>query len=128
MTARNGKTFQASSQRQHALSRWDYEGGAGPDGPQHGSTTDDDHDVDPPITSTELAQLRVRVIALESLVITLLAGTSERQLGLAREMAAYISPRPGSTLHPMTLRAAAQMVNLVERAEHFQAAIPIVAP
>lgn len=54
---------------------------------------------DPPITSAELAQLRVRVIALENLVITLLVETSERQLILAREMAAYISPRPGATHH-----------------------------
>jgi hypothetical protein len=53
-------------------------------------------------------------------VIALLAEASERQLGLAREMAAYISPRPGATHHPLTIHAAAQMIDLVERAGHFR--------
>jgi hypothetical protein len=70
-------------------------------------------------------QLSVRVIALENLVITLLMMASNRQLVLAREMAGYISSRPGATHHPLTLRAAAQMVNLVECADHFQAMMPI---
>ena len=127
MTARNGEIPDASRRRQLALSRWDNEGGAGPDGPQVGSTADDGTDDVCPITDTELVQLRVRVIALENLVITLLVGASEQQLILAREMAAYISPRPGATLHPLTLRAAAQMVNLVERADHFRATMPAAA-
>jgi hypothetical protein len=67
-----------------------------------------------------LVQLRIRVIALENLVIALLAEASERQLGLAREMAAYISPRPGVTPHPQTIHAAAQMIDLVKRAGHFR--------
>jgi len=70
--------------------------------------------------TVELAQLRIRVIALENLVITLLAELSEQQLDLAREMAAYISPRPGFTHHRPTLHAAAQMVHLAERADHFR--------
>ena len=81
----------------------------------------------PPITNAELVQLRVRVIALENLVITLPARASDRRLFLAREMAGYISPRSGATHHPLTLRAAAQMVNLVERADHCQATIPTAA-
>ncbi len=71
-------------------------------------------------TAVELAQLRIRVIALENLVISLLAQTSDRQLELARQMATYISPRPGFTHHRPTIHAAAQMVHLVDRADHFR--------
>ena len=92
-----------SQQRQAALSRWDNEGGAGPCGPQ----------------------LRVRVIALENLVISLLAEAPDRQLDLAREMAAFISPRPGFTHHPLTIHAATQMIDLVDRAGHFRAVKPL---
>ena len=107
-------------QCQTALSRWDNEGGAGPSGPQGGSVSPEAQSETPQLTNTELVQLRIRVIALENLVIALLAEASERQLGLAREMAAYISPRPGVTPHPLTIHAAAQMIDLVERAGHFQ--------
>jgi hypothetical protein len=78
----------------------------------------------PALTAAELVQLRSRVIALENLVITLLAEVAPQQLDRARAMAQYISPRSGSTPHPLTLHAAAQMVQLVDRADHFrQAAI-----
>jgi hypothetical protein len=112
----------AASLRQHqmALSRWDNEGGAGPSGPQGGSVSAEAQSGIPELTNAELVQLRIRVIALENLVIALLAEASERQLGLAREMAAYIAPRPGFTHHPLTLHAAAQMIDLVERARHFR--------
>lgn len=78
----------------------------------------------PVSTHTELAQLRIRVVALENLVITLLADAAQRQRDLAREMASYISPRPGFTAHPVTLHAAAQMLHLVERAGHFSDVTP----
>ena len=128
MTARTGAIPDAYRQRQNALSRWDNEGGAAFDGPQGGATADGGTDDASPITNAELVQLRVRVIALENLMITLLVEASDRQLTLAREMAAYISPRPGATEHPLTLRAAAQMVNLAERADHFRATMPAAAP
>jgi hypothetical protein len=76
------------------------------------------------LTNAELVQLRVRVIALENLPIALLAEASERQLGVAREMATYILPKPGSTHHPLTVHAAARMIDLVERAGHFRTATP----
>ena len=116
------KTDSATSlrQRQMALSRWDNEGGAGPAGPQGGSVSAKARFEIPQLTNAELVQLRIRVIALENLVIALLAAVSERQLGLAREMATYISPRPGFTHHPLTIHAAAQMIDLVERAGHFR--------
>jgi hypothetical protein len=109
----------ADQQRQMALSRWDSEGGAGPGGPQTGLMSPEGSEI-PELRNAELVQLRVRVIALENLVIALLAGASDQQLDLAREMAAYISPRPGFTHHPLTVHAAADMINLVERAARFR--------
>lgn len=109
-----------SQQRQLALSRWDSEGGASPRRPQEGLISGELQSHVPDLTNAELVQLRIRVIALENLVITLLADASDRQLDLAREMAAYISPRPGFTHHPLTIRAAVQMNDLVERASHFR--------
>src|ERR1700704_4431500 len=107
-------------QRQMALSGWDKEGGAGPGGPQGGSVSAQARSEIPELTNAELVQLRIRVIALENLVIALLAEASERQLGLAREMATYISPNPGFPPHPLTIQAAGQMISLVERAGHFR--------
>ena len=109
-----------SQLRQMALSRWDNEGGAGPQGSQEGSLSAERESEVPELTNTELVQLRVRVIALENLMITLLAQASDRQLDFAREMAAYISPRPGFTQHPLTVRAAAQMIDLIDRAGQFR--------
>ena len=68
----------------------------------------------------ELIQLRVRVMALENLIIMLLAEGSDKQLARAREMATYISPRAGFTHHPLTLQAAAHMDDLVDRAFHYR--------
>jgi len=114
----------ASQQRRRALSRWDNEGGAGPCGPLGDIGCGDVQSEIPELTNAELVQLRIRVIALENLVITLLAEASDRQLELAREMAAYISPRPAFTQHPLTIHAAAQMIRLVERAGHFRDMTP----
>jgi hypothetical protein len=74
------------------------------------------------LTNAKLEQLRVRVIALENLVIALLAEADDRQIALAREMAAYVSPRPGFTHHPLTIHAASHMIDLVERAAQFRPA------
>ena len=113
-----------SKQRQMALSRWENEGGAGPRLPHEGLISDEVQSEVPQLTNVELVQLRVRVIALENLVIALLAETSDRQLDLVREMADYISPRRGFTQHPLTIHAAAQMIDLVNRANHFRVVIP----
>jgi hypothetical protein len=106
--------------RHRALSRWDNEGGATLGGHQDGLKSGAAQSEVPPLTDSELVQLRVRVIALENLVISLLAQSPERQLDLVREMAVYISPRSGFTPHPLTIRAAAEMIHLVERAGHFR--------
>lgn len=106
-----------ASGRASALSRWENEG-------------ESDTEVVPaapgnkpidsiPLTDAELVQLRIRVIALENLVIALLAEAPVRQRALVREMATYISPRPGHTPHPLTLRAANEMLSLVDRSARF---------
>jgi hypothetical protein len=109
-----------SRQRQSALSRWENEGGAGLHRSRKVLIASKAKPRFPQLTMAELVQLRIRVIALENLVIGLLAEASDRQLDLAREMAAYISPRPNSTRHRSTIHAAAQMIHLVERAAHFR--------
>ena len=78
----------------------------------------------PLLTNAELVQLQIRMIALEHLVIALLAEASERQLALARDLAVNLSPRPGSTQHRLTIHAAAQMVHLVDRASLFRVVSP----
>lgn len=112
--------------RQVALARWDDEGGAGPTDPDGTSVLDEATGKVPALTNAELVQLQIRVIALENLVIALLADSSESRRESAREMAAYISPRPGFTRHRLTLHAATQMTHLVDRAEQFGAASSMV--
>lgn len=104
--------------RQRALSRWDNEGGAMAAIAQEACTTA------PDLTNAELVQLRVRVIALENMLIALLVEGSERQLQVVRDMAAQIAPRPGFTQHPLTTQAAHHMNDLVERAIHFRSVPP----
>jgi hypothetical protein len=64
----------------------------------------------------EIGALHIRVIALENLLIALLAAASDQQRSMAREMAGYISPRPGFTPHPLTIHAADHMTDLLDRA------------
>lgn len=111
--------------RQRAFARWDNEGGAGPEGPQRQDMPYDVVDDVPAPMDAELVHLRTRVIALESLVVALLAEATDAQRTLARELAAHISPRLASTQHPLTLHAARQMLNMVERAERFVATQPV---
>ena len=82
------------------------------------------HPLANPLANAELVQLQTRVIALENLLIALLAQVPDAQLDVARAMATYISPRRGFTPHPLTVHAAAQMVHLVARSEHFRALEP----
>jgi hypothetical protein len=106
-------------QRELALARWDNEGGARPGGLDGELPSGEARAGTPPLKNAELVRLQVRVIALENLLIAVLAEASDRQLALARDMAAYISPRPGFTPHDLTLHAAAQMIHRIERAGDF---------
>jgi tellurite resistance-related uncharacterized protein len=110
----------SSRLRLKALSRWENEGGATLDSAQDDLIHGDVVSVVPELTNSELVHLRIRVIALENLMIALLAEASDRQIDLAREMATYIAPRPGFTQHPLTVHAAAQMIDLIERANQFR--------
>jgi hypothetical protein len=102
-----------------ALSRWENEGGAGTGAlPVRDSGSESSDEA--LSGGTESVQLRIRVIALENLVISLLAQAPDTQGALAREMATYISPRPGYTPHHLTLRAADEMRSLVDRATRFR--------
>jgi hypothetical protein len=103
-----------------ALSRWDNEGGAGSDMPALDAGAGYAPVDKATSCDTEAVQLRIRVIALENLVIALLAQASMAQLQLVGEMADYISPRPGFTPHHLTLRAADEMRSLVNRASPFR--------
>jgi hypothetical protein len=102
-----------------SLSVWDYEGGAGPCGPKESTTGLPLFEI-PELTNTELVQLRIRVIALENIVMALLTDAPEHQHDRVRSMAAQISPRPGMTPHPLTTQAASHMIEMVERAGHYR--------
>lgn len=65
---------------------------------------------------SERVQLRIRLIAMESVLITLLSKASAPQLELARDMASYVSPRRASTRRHMTIHTATQIRRLVWRA------------
>lgn len=73
------------------------------------------------MADAELLQLQIRVIALENLVISLLAEGSPHQLALARAMAEHILPRAGFTPHRQTIHAAAGMASLIDRAGRLRA-------
>lgn len=100
---------------QHALSIWDNEGGALASKANAASSDT------PEMTNAQLLQLRIRVIALESLILAVLAEGSDRQLEAAREVAKHIAPRSGFTQHPLTLEAAAHIRDLIDRAGKFRA-------
>jgi hypothetical protein len=100
-----------------ALAQWESEGGA--DAGQAREAADGHPPGRTPLTDAELVQLRIRVIALENLIVALLVRAPECQRSVAREMAAYIRPRPGFTPHPVTMRAAGEMLSLVDRADRF---------
>jgi len=117
MPRQNSDLSSDAVQRQQALSRWENEGGAGP---AVAPEADREQIQAPEMSNADLVMLRVRIIALENLLISLLATASEQQLELAREMAGYISPRPGATHHPLTTHAAAHMIDLIERSSRFR--------
>lgn len=109
-----------------ALSRWDNEGGAAPghagfaagDAPPTTATPF-------PLTNAELVQLQIRVIALENLILALLARASDEELALMQDIATSITPRPGFTPHRLTIHAKAQMEHLVQRSQSLNETPPL---
>jgi len=110
----------AEQLRETALSRWDNEGGYVLGERHHGVMIALESNDVPELTNAELVQLRVRVIALENLVIALLAEASDAQRVIARKMASFIAPRPGAVHHPLTTQAAVHMLDLIDRADRFR--------
>ncbi len=102
--------------RSDSLSRWENEGGTSM------SVTQKPDGGVPNLTNAELVHLRLRVIALENLMIAVLAEGTDQQRQTALDMGGYISPRPGFTQHPLTIQAAHHMADLVHRADHFREA------
>ncbi|KAB7649056.1 hypothetical protein F3168_02010 [Polymorphobacter fuscus] len=104
--------------RAQALARWEDEGGAEPGADGHAEFSA------PALSNAEIVQLRVRVIALENVIIALLADASEGQQAQIRDMAEFIAPRAGRAHHPLTTSAASHMLGLVHRAGHFRTDTP----
>lgn len=96
-----------------SLSRWDNEGGA--QTAQLSQTQEDPH-----MGNAELVQLRVRVIALENIVLALLSESPDKTHDKVRKMAELISPREDATQHPLTTEAASHMNRFADRAARFR--------
>ena len=79
---------ESAKQRQRALQRWDNEGGASPGRLPAKESLEAAAGSAPPLNNAELVQLHIRVIALENVVIALLAQATEAQLELVRDMQA----------------------------------------
>lgn len=123
----SGSPNEESELRRHhrlAIAQWDTEGGAGPCGPQESTAVGTARSAIPDLANTELVQLRVRVIALENLLVALLSGASVSQLKAASDMAELILPRPAAHPHPLTIRAAAHMQHLLANSAHLKATDP----
>ena len=72
------------------------------------------------IGDAEDGNMLVRMIAVENIIVALLADASESQSERVREMARYISPRLGSTQHRLTTEAARNMLAILERVARFR--------
>ena len=118
MTSPASKKLERQRLLQKALSRWENEGGHDIAQPKRAGLSTDRPEEGlggvPPLTNSELVQLQIRVIALENLVVALLAEASEQQLQLVRELAESIVPRPGVE-HRLTVNATAHMEHLTQR-------------
>jgi hypothetical protein len=119
MPDRTSEASERARLLEKAVSRWENEGGTVAGAPSNMSSEEAMPDA-PSASRAEYGRLQVRVIALENLVTVLLAASSDAQLELAREMAATIAPRAGSTPHRLTVDAATRMLGLVRSAGHLR--------
>jgi len=120
MSDQDFQTIGDAQQCDRALARWANEGGSGNYGRAPDLASGRVQAEMPPISDTQIGLLHIRVIALENLVIALLATASDPQLDLARDMARSIEPRIGAAPHPLTIRAAARLTDLIERSARFR--------
>ncbi len=115
MTDPSANNLEPAQLLKGTLSRSENEGGCPVSAdPGQPSSWEDNDDKVPPLTNAELVQLQIRVIALENLVVSLLADASDKQLARVRDIAASIFPRPGVE-HRLTVQATAQMEHLTQR-------------
>lgn len=114
---RNDDSAQTAS-KQLAIARWETDDGAGLGGLQNDTDLQAEMPI-PDLTNAELVQMRIRIIALENLVIALLSDATHAQRQTASDIMGMIVPQSGAHPHPLTLHAAAQMERLLGRAEHF---------
>lgn len=112
MSTPTSKNLERARRLQGSLSRWENEGGSPKDAAPVVSAGAPDGV--PPLTNAELVQMQIRMIALENLVVALLADASEQQLERVRGIAASIFPRPGVE-HRLTAHATAHMEHLTQR-------------
>ncbi|SDG85364.1 DUF1971 domain-containing protein [Pelagibacterium luteolum] len=113
---------------ERSIAMWDSEGGASSNEPPAPMEPGRDREQDPQLSNAELVNLRVRVIALENLVIALMSQASNQEVDIAKEMAALILPRPGYKQHPLTIKAAEHMSDLLDRAARFKSMPPSAVP
>jgi hypothetical protein len=71
------------------------------------------------LSHAELSRLRARVVALENVLIALLAGASIDQRNLVREMAGYLSAVEVQS-GPEDHRTADEMLSLLDRSRQFR--------
>lgn len=114
MTSDSGFDPARAKTLERAVMRWENEGGArGDRDPDTSGAT-----IIGEVGDAEAINIRVRLIALENIVVALLASGTQDGPELVREMARYISPRSGATQHRLTIEAARNMLAIAERAEH----------
>lgn len=100
-----------------ALARWDNEGGA----------LSHPVPVKPPfvdvvhhLSDQEVVCLRSRVIALENIIVAMLAGGSRDQRAVVHDMALFVRPPLDAVQDRLTMHAADLMDHLADRATLFQ--------
>jgi hypothetical protein len=102
--------------RTRALARWDNEGGA----LSHPVPVRAPHvDVVHHLSDQDLVCLRSRVIALENVVIAMLAGGSHDQRAVVHDMALFVQPLLDELQDRLTMHAAELMDHLGDRATRF---------
>jgi hypothetical protein len=102
--------------RASALARWDNEGGAlSHPAPVKPPFVDVAHH----LSDRDVVCLRSRVIALENIVVAMLAGGSSNQRSVVHDMALFVRPPLEEVQDRLTLHAADLMDDLADRAGRF---------
>lgn len=121
MTAgKNDKQPSRDDIYRRVIGRWENEGGAATYWEHEAQPESDPTTVVGEIGDAQEVNIRVRLIAIENIIVALLANAPDDRLELIKEMAEFISPRPGMTPHRLTIEAARNMLAIVERAEHYR--------